>query len=109
MKYETYKNLSPEAKEEWNLKYKDLSYPVISKDWMLSYVAMILTIILIAFSISNNLLDPEKYKMLEYISMFGKVNQIMLIVFCVDYLGQTIYFIYKKIEEGKFIRRNKNG
>jgi len=33
-----------------------------------------------------------------------RVTSVMLVVFCVDYIGQTAWYIYKKFQEKRWIK-----
>ena len=106
MKYETYAKLTPQQKEEWNFKFKDLTYPQVGLTSAYTLVSLVTVFAAIQLMILK-----------EYIQVATSVNQltvyalqcvfIIIVIWGVDYLGQLLYYIFKKYQEHAFLKKCK--
>lgn len=104
MKYETYKQLNYDQKEEWTFKYSKINFPQASLVYLI-----ILQCSLVAFS-SIILISLKEYVVVhrplsELFALCFNISAVMLIVWIIDYVGQLANYIYIKIKEKSFLRK----
>jgi hypothetical protein len=103
MKWETYKQLSSVEKEEWNFRFKDLTYPRIPLVYLV-FIWMCLTVFMAIALVVLKEYVQVKSIVVDILSLQYRISSVMLVAFLVDYVGQLVYFIYKKYKEREFIK-----
>ena len=105
MKWEKYNKLTVAQKEEYNYRFKDITYPHLSFIWV-----VVLWVAMVGYSAIGLVILKEYIDVsLTFINLMGslgKVTSAFVIVFLFDYIGQFGYFIWQKVKEGKWLKKS---
>lgn len=104
MKYEQYKGLTQEQKEEWGFRFPHLDYPLFGLSWCLWAI-----IVSTAFSAITLVTLKEyvsvKSTAVDFWYLGQKVMLALIWIALFDYIGQTIFYFFRKRQESKWLKK----
>jgi len=104
MKYEKYKMLTAEQKEEYKFRFANISYPRVNFIWFVVFISIFISVMSLYVAIdgqyhllATQLRDPYVY--------FFKITSIYLYVFLFDYIAEFGVYFYKTIKRNRWVKK----
>lgn len=106
MRYEIYKKLTPEQKEEYNYRFKDNKLD-LSYSFLYSLLIFLTSgLLLLIIYINVEIIGQEFTEQLSHIFNIIKTAALITYVWAAHVIIESIFFIYKKHQEKKWMKQN---
>ena len=116
MKYKTYRQLTPEQKEEWQFRFKDKvnitpSIQISSFIFLVLLFLTIVSIFLFVISVMEYYQYNESYyvpsSFLNFWDNLNRINGVILIILSVELIIDLSKLIYYNYQEAKWLKETK--